>query len=192
MDKPLTEQQVRAIFQEEMSKNYRAGAPQVAPHNHDGNNNLQINQKNVIYNNKFQLNTAITPPGGEIVIRNGIFNPTAVYFTGIARTPISGGATTKCQLTGFTQLGSCFRTDGVHLLSLPEKQIHANTCTTFTNVAGAWVPTVNTADAHFVAVFDGSFNLVGTIDIRSFTNTSITFSSTLSADWEIIGGINII
>lgn len=48
MDKTLTEQQVRAIIRDEMAINFRSGSPSVPPHTHDGNNNLNVSQSDII------------------------------------------------------------------------------------------------------------------------------------------------
>jgi hypothetical protein len=192
MKNQLTEQDVRRIAKEMIDANYRSGTPINPPHYHNGNDNLQIQEKFVIHNNKYGLNITITEGGGVVTVANGIFNPTAVYFSGIARTPTSGSATTKCQVTGYTQLGQCYFTNGVQLALRPQNVLNANTCTTFENSGGFWVPTVNVDDNHFVSVFDGSFANVITIDVTSFTNTSITFTATCASGWELIGGIIII
>jgi hypothetical protein len=44
----LTEQQVRQIVKDEIQNNYRSGAPLVAPHRHNGNDNLKVNQTDII------------------------------------------------------------------------------------------------------------------------------------------------
>ena len=44
----LNEQQIRQIVQEEIVKNFRSGTPIIPPHTHNGNDNLQISQHDVI------------------------------------------------------------------------------------------------------------------------------------------------
>jgi len=191
MANQLTEQDVRRISKEVMDTNYRSGTPRIPPHYHNGNDNLQIQEKFVLHNNKYGVNIIITAEGGggEITIGNGVYNPNAVYFTGIARTPVSGSATTKCQVTGFTQLGQCYFTNGLQLNRQSLNVLNSNTCTTFENVAGFWVPTVNVDNTHFISVFDGSFANVITVDVTKFSNTSITFNATCASGWELIGAI---
>ncbi len=46
--KPLTEQEIRAIVQDEMRKNYNSGNPQTPPHNHDGTDGFFINPIDLI------------------------------------------------------------------------------------------------------------------------------------------------
>ncbi len=50
MKDELTEQRVRAIFQEELVKNSYSGTPIVPRHTHDGNNSLHVTQSNVLNN----------------------------------------------------------------------------------------------------------------------------------------------
>ena len=44
----MNEQQIRQIAQDEMQKNYRSGQPRVAPHQHNGVDNLKIPASSVI------------------------------------------------------------------------------------------------------------------------------------------------
>ncbi len=41
-NKPLTEEQVRAIVREEMRANYMSGSPDIPPHEHNGTDNFNI------------------------------------------------------------------------------------------------------------------------------------------------------
>jgi len=45
----MEEPQIRQIVRDEFEKNYRAGAPQVPPHNHDSVNNLRIKESDLIH-----------------------------------------------------------------------------------------------------------------------------------------------
>lgn len=54
----MTEDDVRRIIQEEDLKNYRGGVPAIAPHQHDGVDNLQIQGSNI-------LNLPKATPGGD-------------------------------------------------------------------------------------------------------------------------------
>ena len=193
----MNEQDVRKIVQDENQKNYRSGSPMIPPHTHNGNDNLQIQESNLVHNNKYGVSFSVTEGDGEITIANGVLNPTAVYFSGIARTPVSGTATVKCQLTGFTQLGKCFFTNGVQLVPQLSNTINNNTCTTFTDqgvLSGLhiWTPNVIVDDNYFVVAKNSSGTIVASITVKSYTNTSITFTETCMPGWTIIGGLTII
>lgn len=187
--KQLTDQDVRQIVRDEMQQNYRAGAPFIPPHTHNGNDGLRLNARDIVPNNKYLSGLIVTEPGGTGSITNGIFNPSKITFYGIARTPTSGTATTKCVLNGEAQLGNCFELIPPQIVPDANNVIQANTSSTFTKVAGAWVPTVNEGSTYMVEVYDGSFSLVGYIDIVSWTNTSINFNSYMAPGWTIIGNI---
>lgn len=192
----LNEQQVRSIVQDEMNKNNRSGSPVIPPHFHNGNDALQVQGKYLQYNNKFATDFRLSGGGvtgsQQMTIANAIFNPTKLYFSGIARTPLIGSATTKCQITGVAEIGNCFFIDQSGRAPVKVPVINGNTCTTFVNAGGSpavWTPTVNVDDTHFVAVFDGSFSLVMSIDVISYTNTSITLELFADAAWSFDGGL---
>jgi len=46
--KPLTEQQIRDIVNEEVRKNYYAGSPAIPPHSHNGTDNLNIDPHDLV------------------------------------------------------------------------------------------------------------------------------------------------
>lgn len=179
------------IAEQVMAKNYRSGTPDIPPHIHNGNDGLQIQAKFIQYNNKFGTFLLINGDGltgtAELTITNGIYNPTSIFFSGIARTPLTGSATTKCQLTARAEIGNCYRITSTGLAPVKVPSIYSNICTTFTNVAGAWVPTVNSDGINFITVFDGSFNTVAYVTIKSFTNTSITLQFFADAAWLLEG-----
>jgi hypothetical protein len=78
-----TEQQLRNLIKDEMNNNYRSGNPQVPPHQHNGNDNLKINQQNIVQNVKVSGSVTFSQSG--IYEFGGLtFNPTAVQFYGIA------------------------------------------------------------------------------------------------------------
>jgi hypothetical protein len=187
----LNETQIRSIVQDEMTKNYRSGTPNVPPHYHNGNDGLQIQAKFLQYNNKWGgfllINGDGTTGTGQLTIANGIYNPTSIFFTGIARTPLSGSATTKCQITARAELGNCYNVTSTGAAPIKEPSIYSNICTTFTNVAGFWVPTVNSDGINFITVFDGSFNTVASVTVKSFTNTSITLQFFSDGAWLLEG-----
>lgn len=46
--KNLTEQEIRAIVQDELRKNYLSGVPRIDPHEHNGDDSFAINPANLI------------------------------------------------------------------------------------------------------------------------------------------------
>lgn len=46
--KPLTEQEIRKIVQDEMRKNYMSGNPDIAPHSHNGTDGLNVDPHDLI------------------------------------------------------------------------------------------------------------------------------------------------
>lgn len=196
MDKPVTENQVKKMIKDAMANNYKSGTPAVARHHHDGNDNIKIEVKNLIYNNKLstfitanQPSTAIVASNDLVVLSSGIYNPTKIAFYGIARTPISTTATTKVLVNAVAELGNCFRVTQTIIKPAGVNVVYANDTSTFEHVGGAWVPTVNADGEHFISIFDGSFNLVAYIDVDSWSNTSITLKSVVSPNWQIQGNL---
>lgn len=61
----MNEEQIRKIVRDEMEKNYRAGSPIVAPHSHNGTDNLNVDPINLIGFNPLPTGTAkyLNPDG---------------------------------------------------------------------------------------------------------------------------------
>ena len=189
----MDEAKIRQIAREEVQKAQmssftggnpiNSGVPYVAPHTHDGVNNLQVNQKNLIHNNKYGA-WVIASPGGTIaqntLVITGVSNPNMLTFKGIGYY-----STAKAMITGEAQLGNCFQETPTNTLQVIKKNFMQTNSNVEYDGGGIYV----NADAlHLAAVYDSSGTLQGSIDITAWTNTSITIVATMTL-WTIQGSI---
>lgn len=189
MDKILDEQKIRKIVKDEMDKNYNSGNPRIPPHTHDGNNALQINQKDVIASVAFLA--FITASSGTFTLKLGS-KPTMITFNGFAANNAGGGAATKrAVINGVAQLGKSYQ-----LLGQSD-----------VNVTNVLEPLVQTSSYMYIDQTDILNTRVGSsplylaygasplaaesvsLEITSFDNQSISGNVVLSSGWQITGGL---
>lgn len=207
----MNEQQIRQIVKEEMSNNYRSGTPQVSPHQHNGNDNLKINAKDIIPNAKNLFEVSATPgtaQENQLTI-NGLFNPSLIYFNGLflANDPISGNANKKAIISGTAHLGNVSyykpvtATYGINVLKTIDPTtgestipniIQSNSSTGFNSAAsdgtGPWSPYMLADPFNLGTVIINGFNLFR-LQIISFSNTSITLQAPLTENCTVTGSI---
>ncbi len=197
----MTEAKVRSIVQAEMQKNYWGGKPQVAPHNHDGNNALKVNAVNLNYNNKFAFALIANDSGGQaaVTVTSGISNPTAVYLYAIGQNPATGTAVQKASITGNAQLGNVYTLFPPNGVPVKQKdgiaQMNSSSNFDFGITApGVWTPHVTSDGINLCSVFDEATGSTQTINVKSWTNTSVTFISNITqgSGWLITAHLFIV
>jgi hypothetical protein len=200
----MTEQKIRAIVQDELNNNYRSGAPMVPPHTHDGVNNLKVGAVNLIPNTKFlgTINVTAGSSSENTLIINGIKNPVSVSFYGLSRNnwndttnAPTGAATVKSSITGNAQLGvvkyliasGIVPPNGISVIS---NVVQGCSLTTFDGTSGYWIPRPAANPFGLAQIYssDGTTS-VGTMQVVSFTETSITLQCPLLSGWSVKGQI---
>lgn len=186
MDKPVTKSQVKDIATAVMYQNYTSGSPLVPPHYHNGNDNLQVQEKYIIHNNKFLINSLFTPGTSDFTISNGIYNPSKVTFYGVALH--AGGPVAEATINGTAEIGTCFQVESLLGKPVQTNIIQACTATGFEDNLGVPNPVslVTNRLAEFVLP---SSTVVFTLDVTSWTNTSVTFHLFLASGWQVVNSI---
>ena len=67
-----------------------------------------------------------------------------------------------------------------------------NVSTFFDSSSGSWVPYVNIDSEYLAAIYDSSFNVISSIKITGFTNSSITIETTATAGYLLQGSMSIV
>lgn len=190
----MNEQDIRRIIREEMDKNYRSGAPRVAPHNHDGNNNLRVNQKDLIQNTKFVA--LLRSNASEVFSLDFVTNPTSLMFYGFAANNAGGGgATQRAIINGNVQIGNCIiigaQTEASSIKNNGQKASFIQMSNSmFINETGPAFRVASNVQ-YFAYATDGSSDLA-IAAVTGVTNNSITIETSLASGWQISGAFLII
>ncbi len=189
-DQQLTEQQIRKIVQEELVKNYKSGNPQIPPHNHDGNNNLKISQRNIIPLTKGN-GTIDMATSGVYKLKLGNYGlvPSSITFYGGALSTAGSGM--HAMVVGNAQLGNNqqFQPETTKSVILGPVQ------TTIIQGCGSILiddsnvnnTVIRNSEDHIVYVQNISGTVLATADVTSFNNSEIIITTDLTANWSISG-----
>jgi len=181
----MNEDQVRKIVDDELKKNYFYGSPKVPPHTHDGVDSSQINQRSLLSGIPLYGNIVFTE--SEVFTIQALQGVTEISFLGFAANNAGGGAATQRAVIS----GSAFLGKGSRMVSFAPRsaQIGPIVQTSnfmFTNETGPAFR-VGLSTEYLAYTTDGSSDLV-TVEITSFTKTSVTFTVTLASGWQVQGG----
>ena len=113
MNGGMTETQVRKIVQDEMMNNYRSGTPIISPHQHNGNDNLQINQENIIPSTRASGSITFSSIKRYTLNTNSNPNPTLILCYGTAINSNTSSVTglspsARAHTFGTAQLGKSY------------------------------------------------------------------------------------
>ncbi len=190
MNKQLTEADVRRIIQDEALKNYRSGSPSVAPHTHDGNNNLQIKESDLIKSIKVN-GTINMAQSTDYILKfgNAKLAPTAVSFIGGALTLAGSGK--HAMVVGNAQLGvnQQFQPESTTSVIIGPVQtniIQGSACILIDD-ANVNNTVIRNSQGHIVFVQDIASSIVAQADVISFTNSELRIRTTLASGWSISG-----
>lgn len=187
MEQEINEIQVRKIVREELDKNYRSGAPRVAPHQHNGVDNLKISQSDII----------------PLIIGNGVVSMTSTgtYYLligNIGQTPSSvtfyGGAENTggglhSMVVGSAQLGNNqqFKTSGTNAVALSPVVGSITQGSSSFNASGGG-PYLLNSQSHIVYVWDsGETTPLAMATVTAYDNSRITVETVIASGWSISG-----
>lgn len=181
----MKEEDVRKIVKEEMSRNYRFGSPDVPPHQHDGVDNLPVNQPSI--NPGIPVFSSLVFTETETFTLSTLQNVTEISFFGFAANNAGGGgATARATISG-----TCLLTRGTRITSLQPRagviEPIIQVCNfSYTNETGPAFR-VGMSTEYIAYATDGSSDLV-TVEVSSFTQNTVTFQVTLASGWQVQGG----
>jgi len=189
----IAEENIRQIVQDEISKNYRSGAPLVPPHQHNGNDNLKISQTNIIPG--FRTSGSITFAHiGDYVLNIGVNpNPTLILCYGIVINKPTPGQTRRAFTFGSAELGQSYSlqpqsADSVKTGGPLQSFIQSSS---YISVDNAGNVKALTDGQHLVDVEDSSIH--ARLSLKSFNQNSITLTvNNLDTDWQIIVNLVVI
>lgn len=199
---------IQDMIEQRSTQDYRSGKPRVPPHQHDGIDNLRINEKNLIYNNKFQVFIRSSTPGNlniiygnattidSLNIQTGteytpmsVSNPTHITFLGFAANNNGVDPTDFSIITGIAELGNCYIVDknGVTGTLTNTNIIQcSNSLRTFT-VSGA--PIVIADPTSLASVINSSNDFLVRMNVTSFTAKTVSVHVFADTGWIIEGSI---
>ncbi len=197
----MNEKDTRKIIKEEMNKDYKSGRPKVPPHQHNGVDNLKIDEKNIVLStgamgkvtmarnatytfyfpavgvSQMTFNGFATKTGGTIyaLVYGTAILKSAFYFQPLSSSSIKVGGT-EYPITG----------NGFH------KEPAQSSTSLYIDQSGlaSFNDTVN--QFQFIDVFDSSLNSVATGVLNNLTAKSIDLQVTLATGWRIVGNFTII
>ncbi len=186
----MTEQDVIRIIQREKDKDYRSGAPQVAPHTHDGNNNLKIASNDIIYPvvvngtiNMAQQTTYTLNLTGKGPV------PTRIDFYGGALN-LTESPTKHAFIVGNARFGANQQFQPSTSTSVVTGPVVENIIQGSASiiVSNAGTSILKNSQGHIVYAESPSGTLVAVADVTQVSNSSITVEvTTLAANWSISG-----
>ncbi len=191
----MDEKQIRAIIQDEIQRNYRSGSPFVAPHKHNGNDNLRINQSDIQPSIKANGDITMATEGRTYTL-NLVADPSVLMFYGTAVNNNGSSPTIKAIVNGNAQLSQGYIFTGVNTSSVapgPLQNIIQCSNSMIIDTTSLGNAAVRASELHLIYVQDhaGTLNAVATV--TSFTNTSINIKvETLASGWQIIGNFLVI
>lgn len=195
----MNEQQIRQIVKEEINRNYRSGFPSVPPHQHNAIDNLQISEKDILSNTRFSFGlagSANSPVSADYITVDLIPNIKSISFYGFA---FNVTDSQKATINGRAELGLSYRKDSIGQLGVRESFLQ--TFNTLLIDADAILTAVNVTEMYnsfrvqigtvlaAVMVPGSSTDYLVKLEVDSFTNTSVTFKSTVQTGWVYSGNL---
>lgn len=192
----MNEQEIRKLIRDEIQRNYRSGTPFVPPHQHNGNDNLRINQSNIVPNLKAVGGITLATEG-RVYTLNVIGNPTSVLFYGTAVNNNGSSPTQKAVINGNAQLtqGSLFQATNSSTVTASKSLQTIIQCSNsmFINVASIAATAVRASESHIVFVQDTAGTELAVATVVGFSNTSVSIKvEVLGSGWQIIGNFLVI
>ena len=136
----MNEEQVKKIVQQEMANNHTSGSPQVPPHQHNGVDNLKVNQANIIPGNRVSGSITFSHIGDYTLYCSGSLNPTLILCYGTVVDSVST-PTIRCHTMGSAQIGRSYyfqplSTDSVSIGNSPVQPFIQSSSYMMTSLGG--------------------------------------------------------
>lgn len=170
----------------------------IPAHTHNGVDTVRIDAVNINQNVKY--NTFIVSDTSETFVITNVFpNIGKVIFQGFAANNKSAPATKRAIVNGEAQFGNCFQFSGsgsniaLNGITIPIPII----CSTnsfyvdTTDLTKTRVAAANEGSLIAYIVDDSATEIV-TLEVVSYANNAITFTTTLAVDWKLQGTLTFI
>jgi len=194
------EENLKKIAQDNYLENQtrgQFGLQKISRHSHNGIDNLRVNEIDLSPSKRFMVGVVAddTDNNTVVAISSGILKPKHIFFSGIARYPETGTATSKASIVGRAELGNCFTATGstdlgnLGFAAVPSDILQMNTSTSFESTpltvllspSGSatipnWSTSVQTDSTALpsLSVFEGTkgtvANLAGVVRSRGYEN----------------------
>lgn len=203
---------IKSAIRKQLDMDYRSGNPRVPPHQHDGVDNIRINAKNIIPNNKFQSFLVSSNGGGTIFFGNSVTtisnspgtgvtsaplsvtNPTQMLFYGFAANNNGSGSTYKATINGNAQFGNCYKFSNDLVLTKESIVQCCNGMYIIPDPTTVFAVKVFADSRYLATIFEidgtpwGNTNPV-VLEVTNFDSKSITCVATLADGWILDGTI---
>lgn len=183
----MKEQDIRKIVRDEIIANSRTGSPITNPHQHNGVDNLKINQANILPGPRFNGTINMAQSTTYTLPLNG--NPTSVTFYGGALT--TSGSGKHAMVVGNAQLGGGFQfqpgTSTTVTLNNIKTNIIQGSASILIDDSNVNNTVIRNSESHIIYVEDISNTLVAVATITSYSSDFILVETALETGWSISG-----